>query len=295
MELRQLKYILKIAECGTMLKASEELFISQSGLTRSLKALENELGVKIFDRISNRLVLNDYGKIVTDGARKIIESSEQIKKQVKYQYCLNNSIFIGSCAPAPLWAIRYAMRHQYPELPFRYETISNAEELIEGLNNHYYSAIILDYPMKREDIICFRICEEVLYISISGDQKNPFKNEITFQELNGYNFLEYSNTGYWHEICVNNMPDSHFIVQNDLELYKILQKQSSLFTFRTNLTIPRFHLYENRIFIPIKDTEATLSFYFICTKNEYQKINILQSCIDSVDWTHYRSQDFDIG
>lgn len=295
MELRQLKYIMKIAECGTMLKASDELYISQSGLTRSLKALENEFGIELFDRISNRLVLNEYRKIVIEGAKNIFDEVEQIQKQVKNQYNLNTSMLIGSCAPAPLWAMRYAIRHQYPERLFRYETISNAEELINGLNNHYYSAIILDYPMQREDVICFKICEEILNVSATVDQLISSKKEITFNELNGYNFLEYNNTGYWHEVCVNNMPNSHFIVQNDLELYKILQQQSSLLTFRTSLTIPRFHLYEDRIYIPITDKEATLSFYFICNKNEYRKIDKIHSCIDSIDWTHYRNEDFEVG
>lgn len=295
MELRQLKYIMKIAECGTMLKASDELYISQSGLTRSIKSLEEEFGVELFDRISNRLILNEYGKIVIEGAKSILDEIEQIQIKVKNQYNLNTSMLIGSCAPAPLWAIRYTMRHQYPELLFRYETNSNAEELIKGLNNHYYSAIILDYPMQREDVICFKICEEILNVSTTVDQLISSKKEITFNELNGYNFLEYSNTGYWHEVCVNNMPDSHFIIQDDLELYKILQHQSSLLTFRTNLTIPRFHLYEDRIYIPIIDKEATLSFYFICNKNEYSKIDEIRSCIDSVDWTHYRNEDFGVG
>ena len=64
MELRQLQYVIKIAECGTMLKAAQELYISQSGLTRSLKTLEKELGMELFDRINNRLILNEYGKIL---------------------------------------------------------------------------------------------------------------------------------------------------------------------------------------------------------------------------------------
>lgn len=295
MELRQLRYIMKIAECGTMLKASEELFISQSGLTRSLKTLEDELGVKLFDRRKNRLVLNEYGKTVIKDAKKILNDVEQLQKKVKNQYNLNMHMLIGSCAPAPLWAVRYTLKHQYPELSFQYETISNAENLIKGLNDHYYSAIILDYPIHREDVICFKICEEILNISTTVDQSISSKKEMTFKELNGYNFLEYNNTGYWHEVCINNMPDSHFIIQEDLELYKILQQQSSLLTFRTNLTIPRFHLYEDRIYIPITDKEATLSFYFICDKKEYTKIDKIQSYIDDVDWTHYRNEDFEIG
>lgn len=294
MELKQLKYVLQIVECGTMLKASDKLFISQSGLTRSLKALEKELGVALFDRVGNRLILNDYGTIVVEGAKRILDEVDQIETQITNQYNLNTSMMIGSCAPAPLWAIRYTIKKQYPDLLFRYEAISNAEELIEGLNNHYYSAIILDYPIQRENVVCFKICEEVLNVSATFQQKISSKKEVTFNELDGCNFLEYSNTGYWHEICVNNLPHSHFIVQNDLELYQILQKQSSLLTFRTNLTIPRFHLYEDRVYIPIKDKEATLSFYFICDKKQYEKIEKIKSHIENVDWTHYRSEDFEV-
>lgn len=295
MELRQLKYIIKIAECGTMLKAADELFISQSGLTRSLKSLERELGIELFDRISNRLVLNEYGETVVEGAKKILNDIDKLQIKVKNQYNLNMNMFIGSCAPAPLWAVRFTTKHQYPELSFRYETISNAEELIKGLNDHYYSAIILNYPIQREDVICFKICEEVLNISTTIDHSISSKKAITFNELNGCNFLEYNNTGYWHEVCVNNMPDSHFIIQDDLDLYKILQSQSSLFTFRTNLTIPRLHLYEDRVYIPITDKEATLSFYLICNRNEYTKIDKIQSHIGDVDWTHYRCEDFELG
>lgn len=295
MELRQLKYIMKIAECGTMLKASEELFISQSGLTRSLKSLEDELGMKLFNRISNHLVLNEYGKTVIEDAKKILYDVEQLQIKVKNQFLLNTSTPIGSCAPAPLWAIRYIIKQQYPELSFKYEVIADTEKLIEGLNNHYYSFIILDYPVQRNDIICFKICEEILHISTTANQPIALQKEITFNELNGYNFLEYNNTGYWHEVCVDNMPDSHFIVQDDLTLYQILQKQSSLITFRTSLTIPRFHLYEDRVYIPITDKEAKLSFYLICHQNEYHKISKIKSHLNDVDWIHYRSEDFEVG
>lgn len=295
MELRQLEYIIKIAECGTMLKASDELFISQSGLTRSLKSLENELGMELFDRVKNRLILNDYGQTIVEGAKKILNDVELLQKKVINQYNLNTHMIIGSCAPAPLWAIRTSIKNQYPGLLFKYEIKADAESLIQDFNNHYYSAIVLDYPIEREDVVCFKVCDEILNISTTADQQIASQKEITFEKLNGYNFLEYDNTGYWHEICINNMPNSHFIVQDNLELYKILQKQSSLLTFRTNLTIPRFHLYEERVYIPITDKEATLSFYLICDKKEYTKIDKIKSVISNVDWTHYRNEDFEVG
>ena len=48
MTLLQLKYIVKIVECGSMNEASHELYVSQPALSSSVKELENELGIEIF-------------------------------------------------------------------------------------------------------------------------------------------------------------------------------------------------------------------------------------------------------
>ena len=50
MTLLQLKYIVKIVECGSMNEASHELYVSQPALSSSVKELENELGIEIFTR-----------------------------------------------------------------------------------------------------------------------------------------------------------------------------------------------------------------------------------------------------
>ncbi len=48
MTLLQLKYIVKIVECGSMNEASHALYVSQPALSSSVKELENELGIEIF-------------------------------------------------------------------------------------------------------------------------------------------------------------------------------------------------------------------------------------------------------
>ena len=52
MTLLQLKYIVKIVECGSMNEASHALYVSQPALSSSVKELENELGIEIFTRSS---------------------------------------------------------------------------------------------------------------------------------------------------------------------------------------------------------------------------------------------------
>ena len=55
MTLLQLRYIVKIVECGSMNEASHALYVSQPALSSSVKELENELGIEIFTRSSQAL------------------------------------------------------------------------------------------------------------------------------------------------------------------------------------------------------------------------------------------------
>lgn len=62
MELKQIEYFLQLAKMQHMSRTAEFLNISQPTLSKSLNALERDLGVSLFDRVGNRLQLNDSGK-----------------------------------------------------------------------------------------------------------------------------------------------------------------------------------------------------------------------------------------
>lgn len=67
MTLNQLKYVIKIAETGSINKAASNLFISQSVLSTTIKNLETELGHEIFIRSPKGIKLTPYGIRVSKG------------------------------------------------------------------------------------------------------------------------------------------------------------------------------------------------------------------------------------
>ena len=73
MELTPLKYFVKLADVLSFTEASKELFITQSTLSLSIKQLEEELGVTLFDRIGKKIYLTDAGRDFLDCSRKAIE------------------------------------------------------------------------------------------------------------------------------------------------------------------------------------------------------------------------------
>ena len=61
-----LEQFVGFAEHGTLLKASEELHISQPSLSRSMKKLEEEFGVSLFHRENSKIALNETGKVAAE-------------------------------------------------------------------------------------------------------------------------------------------------------------------------------------------------------------------------------------
>ncbi len=72
MDLKQLEYIVMIAEENSITRAAERLFITQSGLNQQLLKLESELGIQLFHRSKNDFRLTEAGHVYVSYARKIL-------------------------------------------------------------------------------------------------------------------------------------------------------------------------------------------------------------------------------
>lgn len=79
MELLQMKYFKAVAECGKINKAAAELFVSSPALSASISRLEKDLGVKLFERSNNRIVLNEQGRIFLSYVNRIFSNLESAK------------------------------------------------------------------------------------------------------------------------------------------------------------------------------------------------------------------------
>lgn len=81
MTLQQLRYIIKIVECGSITEAAKQLFITQPSLSAAVKELENELGIEIFYRSNKGITLSSDGSEFLSYARQIIEQTELMERR----------------------------------------------------------------------------------------------------------------------------------------------------------------------------------------------------------------------
>lgn len=76
MTIQQCKYVVEIARCGSFNEAAKQLFVAQSSLSVSVKQLEQELGIRIFERSGNGIYLTSDGAEFVCYARQIVEQTE---------------------------------------------------------------------------------------------------------------------------------------------------------------------------------------------------------------------------
>ncbi len=82
MDLKQLEYVIAIAENGSISKAAESLFISQSGLNQQLIKLEKELNIPLFYRTTHHLEMTQAGKIYVKNAKDIMTIKKNTYNQI---------------------------------------------------------------------------------------------------------------------------------------------------------------------------------------------------------------------
>ncbi len=83
MELEQLRIFVAVAEHGSYSAAAKDLFVSHSTTSRAVSALENELGVTLFDRKNRILGLTRAGQSLLRDARELLENAAQLKNNLR--------------------------------------------------------------------------------------------------------------------------------------------------------------------------------------------------------------------
>lgn len=83
MTLRDLEIFLQVSQYGSMRKAAEALFISQPSVSGAVRAIEEEYGVLLFERLNHRLYITPEGRELEARARRILAQFEELEHSLK--------------------------------------------------------------------------------------------------------------------------------------------------------------------------------------------------------------------
>ena len=131
MDIRVLEYFLMAAREETITKAAQLLHATQPNLSRQLMQLEDELGVKLFERTNHSVLLTDEGFLFRRRAQDIVAMAEKAKSEVtQNEETLSGIISIGCNELRSVQELAQAMtafQSRYPRVKFELYSGSNEE------------------------------------------------------------------------------------------------------------------------------------------------------------------------
>lgn len=283
MDLHLLEILLAFKKYGTLSSTAEALHISQPTLTRNMQALEKEVDVPIFIHGKNSLKLNETGEFLVKESEKLLHSYEEMIQKL---HILDDSlrvIHIGCCAPGPKSVYETIIQSYYPTSKIDWISNQNENELLEGLQKHTYDFIFIQKQPLSKEFYSKSCLKEQLFTCVEKD--HPFmkyKDGITFEQMDGYTYLQIEDVGIWKDIKAKNMPHSKIITQKDREDLTALVNSSSLPCFVSNITNENDRKYPRRIRIPIIDSDATREFMIVLPKKSTSRFSNFLSEVKTI-------------
>ena len=135
-----LEYLIVFYKEGSLLKASEVLHLSEPSLSKAMKSLEDEIGLKIFDRKKNKLSLNEDGLKLLPFINEVINSDRILVKKAQEIKEKRNKISIGYTAPGIFY--KYSDIFMNKIIKVEISTILDEEDnLIKDIANDKYDVI----------------------------------------------------------------------------------------------------------------------------------------------------------
>lgn len=260
-----LEQLLAFHDNGTLSAASEKLHLSQPALSRSMRKLEDLLEVDLFERRKNKITLNENGIMAAGYAEKILKQEQEMIEHIRAFDRSRRTITLGSCAPAPIFQLVPMLSRAYGDMTIASE-IKREDTLLRGLADHTYQMIVLTHPEESDTFQSIPWQNEHLYITLPPAHPLAGRDSVYLHELNGQTILLYSQIGFWYDLCMEKMPESRFLIQNEYDALGELVQASALPAFSTNLVRSEDDRHLNRVFIPVLDPEASVDYYCIIKK-----------------------------
>lgn len=223
MNLPQLKAFVILSECLNVTETAERLFCTQPAVSIKIKNLEQSLNTVLFERINNRLILTEQGKIFRQYALKILQLLETAQEHI-HQYddpsygkiTFGASHFVGSYL-LPQVIAKY--KKIAPNVEIRMDILPS-QQLIQRLENHELEFLIMSdqvlFDAKEYEVTPFFSDELILVCSA----QHAFANQsaVSFQQVFNETLVLKPNKSETSKFLLRHIDEDHIHQLNILEI-----------------------------------------------------------------------------
>lgn len=188
MELRQLKTFLTVAKLKSFSKTALNLGYAQSSITSQIQLLEQELKVRLFERLGHQIALTSEGEKLLQIAEKIMKLSDDAKNIAGNSDIPNGRLIIGaveSLCVTRLPEILKEYRTRYPNVEISIKFGDKAEFLRSLKDNTLDIAFFLDQKIKDSDFITALQVPEPMVLLCSPEHAFACRENVYPEDLSG--------------------------------------------------------------------------------------------------------------
>lgn len=214
MTLQQLKYVVVVAETGTITEAAEKLYISQPSLTNAIRELEKEMNIQIFNRTNKGISISKEGEVFLGYARQVLEQAAILEDKYKgsdggkKQFCVSTQHY-SFAVNAFVDLIKEYGQDEY-DFSLRetqtYEIIDDVARMRSEIGilfiNDFNEAVISKI-LKSHDLEFHKLFVAKPHVFISRHHPLAGRDMITNEQLTPYPYLSFEqgehNSFYFSE------------------------------------------------------------------------------------------------
>ncbi len=192
MNLKDLKYLVALADTGHFGKAAERTFVSQPTLSAQLKKLEGYLGVQLIERRPKHAQLTEVGAQIVARARRVLSESDEIVALARsHADPLAGKLKIGlipTIGPYLLPRVMRRLRKTLPDLGlmlYEYQT----EPLLKRLRDGEIDLAIIALPAPQDAFESRLLYQEAFTVALPTHHPLAEKTTIKVQDLEGHTLL----------------------------------------------------------------------------------------------------------
>ena len=238
MTLQQLKYIITIAETGSITMAASRLFIAQPSLSKSVAELEKEMGITIFNRSNRGVYLSEDGTKFLSYARQIVEQAEILESEYKSAPPPRRAFAVSSqhyafVVNAFVELVREYGREKYE---FTLRELKTAE-IIDDVRNHRsdigilflcrFNREVLLHILQSEDMRFIPLFTALPHVFVSKHSPLASRKSVTLDDLRPFPRLTYDqgmkNSFYFaEELHITAESPKNIVVSDRATLFNLL-------------------------------------------------------------------------
>lgn len=186
MELRQLEYLVAVAEERNFTRAAARVHISQSGVSAQIRALERELGAELFDRSTRTATLTVAGKAALDHARAALAATAALTEAVgEVTGVIRGEVTVGmvvGCTVTPLFDALASFHRAHPGVEL---TLSedNSDRLLDAVRAGALDVALVGSASAPAELESFTVISERLVVAVPPDHRLATLGSVALRDV----------------------------------------------------------------------------------------------------------------